>query len=149
MTKFLSDDWMIIHEFMKPNPIKEIEFKIKESDISGVTVTTKYGNDYFGEQVVDATPIIQNKDDKHDNVIMGIFSLEKFIEKATRIGLVDAASTPLKEFITKEYIMIKNIDSSLLRMLQCPVPVLIKRDDGKFVIIDKQKTISKIISTNK
>lgn len=151
MTKFLSDDWMLIHGFMKPDsfPIFDKNIKINESHISGSLTMPRNSNETFEGikkrtrmEIVDSTPIMKN------NQIIGIFSLEKFMEKVMKIGIKDATSTRMENLVSKEYILINNVNDYLMRILKCPVPVLIEQGDGKFIIVDKQKTMENIISAN-
>jgi cystathionine beta-synthase len=145
ISKFLSDDWMLIKGFIQPEDLSKQSIDqnklaselICYKDTVNVPKSTKI-SDLTSSHVVTV-------DDQ--NNACGVMSAEKWAQKMSDAGLAALKDEPVSKIISVDFGII-NEDLPLayaFRYLQTPFPVLLKSKSGELKIVDKYGSIAKFM----
>lgn len=140
MTKFLSDDWMLIKGFLD---VEELDCKpieslngLKAADFAFNSTTILAKSDPISQMTPNSIIMSPN------GMVYGVASLDKFYQKINEVGLEVLLSKPVSLVNSVDFGRIsEDMPAYLaLRYLQTPFPLVVQNASGKMKLVNKPET---------
>jgi cystathionine beta-synthase len=151
MSKFLNDDWMLIKDFISPQDIPNACQQSGHSDRMIATSLVCHEDSVAVEKSttissLSTTNAIVLGDEDH---VCGILSVEKMAEKIGLCGEAAVLDMSVSKMVATDFGVVSEEMplGHVLQFLQTDYPVILKTGSGGYRIVDKPKTIMKMLLT--
>lgn len=150
MSKFLNDDWMLIKDFISPQDMPNSCQQSGHQERITITTSLVCHEDTVSVEKsttigsLSTTNAIVLKDEDH---VCGILSVEKIAEKIGLCGEAAVLGMPVSKMVTTDFgVVTEEMPlGHVLQFLQTDYPVILKTGTGEYKIVDKPKSIMKML----